>query len=273
MTNKTSLSIAVFIVTLLVSSFCVADVALRSGGVSGQWYNPAREGEGLFVEIVEAGANQQFAVSWFTYDESGNQMWLVGNVVMEGDPTSIVVPVVVTNGPMFGPDYDPSVLNRTSWGTLTLNFPSCTTGLLSYASSVGFGSGAINLSRLTSLTQVQCNEPPPVTGLTPGRWTGSGVCIFVSEDGRSLTPEGSTCDSSRSVDTDIENQMDENGSNCDVEVETRHTIAIIDGSFAYSLNGQSIIGTFTSPTSATGFAQEVEGSTCTGQWTVSPDNP
>ena len=67
--------------------------------------------------------------------------------------------------------------------------------------------------------------------------------------------------------------MDEHGAICDVEVETRGTIAIIDGSFAYSQGGESIIGTFTSPTSATGVAQEVENSTCTGTWIVSPDNP
>jgi hypothetical protein len=75
------------------------------------------------------------------------------------------------------------------------------------------------------------------------------------------------------VNTDIENQMDENGSSCDVEVETRDTIAIVDGSFAYSQGGESIIGTFTSPTSARGVAQEVESTTCTGEWTISPDNP
>jgi hypothetical protein len=273
MTVEKSFLTAFLLVVLFFSSLCVADVNLSNGGVSGQWYNPSRDGEGLFVEIVEGSTNQQFAVSWFTYDENGNQMWLVGNVVIEGDLTSVVVPVVVTNGPMFGPDYDPAALNRTSWGTLTLAFPSCSTGLLSYASSVGFGSGAINLTRLTSLTQVRCDEPPPVTGLTPGRWTGSGVCFYVSQDGRSLTSEGSICGSGRSVDTDIEAQMDENGSLCDVEVETRDTIAIIDGSFAYSQGGESIIGTFTSSTSARGVAQEVESTTCTGEWVVSPDNP
>jgi hypothetical protein len=256
---------------LPVSTLCFADVELSNGGASGQWYNPSRDGEGIFVEIVESNGDQKISVAWFTYDNTGFQMWLVGVAELQAGQTVVTIPVAVTDGPKFGPDYDPAAVNRTPWGTLTLNFSSCSAGILSYASSVGFGSGAINLTRLTNLTQVRCDDPPPVTRLTPGRWTGSGVCIFVSQDGRSLTSEGSICSSSRSVNTDIDNQRDENGSICDVEVETRDTIAIVDGSFAYSRNGESIVGTFTSPTSATGVAQEVETSTCTGNWTISPD--
>jgi hypothetical protein len=264
----------VAVIALLISSLCFAQASITEGGVSGQFYNAGRDGEGLFVEIVDtSNGGQQISVAWFTYDLDGFQMWLVGNIVLEGDPTTVTIPVVVTNGPKFGQDYDMADLNRVSWGTLTLTFPDCNSAVLSYASSApGFGSGAINLTRLTNLTQVRCTDvPPPVAGLTPGRWIGSGVCLFVAQDGRSLTSENSTCDSGRSVDTDIENLVDDQGGSCDVEVETRATIAIIDGSFAYSQGGESIVGTFTSGTSATGIAQEVENTTCTGPWTVSPD--
>jgi hypothetical protein len=75
------------------------------------------------------------------------------------------------------------------------------------------------------------------------------------------------------VDTDIENQVDDQGGNCDVEVETTATIAIIDGSFSYSQGGESIIGTFTSNFAATGVAQEVEGTTCSGSWSALADSP
>jgi hypothetical protein len=271
---RKNLFLLLFLIGILpVSTLCFADVDLSDGGASGQWYNLSRDGEGIFVEIIYSEGIQKISVAWFTYDENGNQMWLVGLADLQSGQTTVTIPAIVTSGPVFGPDYDPAAVKRTSWGTLTLNFSTCSAGILSYASSAGFGSGAINLTRLTSLTQVRCDDPPPVTGLTPGRWTGSGVCIFVSQDGRSLTSEGSICGGGRSVDTDIENQMDENGSNCDVEVETMDTIAIVDGSFAYSKGGESIVGTFTSATSANGAAQEVESTTCTGNWTVSPDNP
>ena len=273
MNFRRTLRSSIAIIALLASSLCFAQTSFTEGGLSGQWYNPSRDGEGLFVEIVDTANGQQISVAWFTYDLNGFQMWLVGNVVLQGNPTSVTIPVVVTNGPKFGQDYDMADLNRVSWGTLTLAFPDCNSGVLSYASSAaGFGSGAINLTRLTNLTQVRCtNAPPPVGGLTPGRWNGLGVCLFVAQDGRSLTSVNSTCDSGRSVDTDIENQTDDQGGNCDVEVETGATIAIIDGSFSYSQGGESIVGTFTSETSATGVAQEVESTTCTGSWTVSPD--
>lgn len=274
MSFKRTLRSSIVIIALLASSLCFAQASISEGGVSGQWYNASRDGEGLFVEIVDTGnGGQQISVAWFTYDLDGFQMWLVGNVVLDGDPTSVTIPVVVTNGPKFGQDYDMADLNRVSWGTLMLTFPDCNSAVLSYASSApGFGSGAINLTRLTKLTQVRCTDaPPPVAGLTPGRWTGSGVCLFVAQDGRSLTSENSTCDSGRSVDTDIENLRDENDGICDVEVETMATIAIVDGSFAYSQGGESIVGTFNSETTATGVAQEVESTTCTGPWTVSPD--
>jgi hypothetical protein len=272
MNFRKSISSIIATIGILGSSVCIAQVSLTEGGASGSWYNPDRDGEGIFVEIVQAGDGSRISVAWFTYDLDGFQMWLSGAADLEDNPTSVSIPVQVTNGPEFGTDYDPNDLNRNTWGTVILAFDTCSTGLLSYASSSpGFGSGGITLTRLTNLEQVRCTEPSPVTSLTPGRWTGSGVCFFVSQDGRSLTSEGSICSSLRSVNTDIDNQLDENGAICDVEVETRDTIAIIDGSFAYSQGGESIIGTFTSPTSATGFAQEVEGSTCTGQWTVSPD--
>ena len=124
-----------FAVSLLfVSSLCFAQASITEGGVSGQWYNATRDGEGLFVEIVDTGnGGQQISVAWFTYDLDGFQMWLVGNVVLQGDPTSVTIPVVVTNGPKFGQDYNMADLNRVSWGTLMLTFPDCNSALLSYA--------------------------------------------------------------------------------------------------------------------------------------------
>ena len=203
-------------------------------------------------------------------------MWLVGNVIIQADQTSVTIPVKVTNGPKFGPDYDPADKMQTIWGTLTLVFDSCSTGLLAYESSVaGFGSGGIELTRLTSLTQVRCTEPPPPSGsgITPGRWSGPQVCFNVSADGRTLTSQGSFCDSNRSFDADIDS-VTEGGNPCDAEVECQGVIAIVDGSFSCTDSGAIAVGTFTSPTTASGVAQESESSgVCTANWTATPDNP
>ena len=275
MRSSKSISSVFAVIAILVSSMCFAQVNISEGGISGQWYNPSRDGEGLFVEVVDTNSGQQISVSWFTYDLDGFQMWLVGNVAIQANQTSVTIPVFVTNGPKFGPDYDPADIMRATWGTLTLVFDTCSTGLLAYESSVaGFGSGGIELTRLTSLTQVRCTEPPPPSGsgITPGRWTGSQVCFNVSADGRTLTSEGSLCDNGRAFDSDIDT-VREDGTPCDAEVQCQGVIAIVDGSFSCTSSGEIAVGTFLSPTSAAGVAQETEtSSVCIAEWTATPDN-
>ena len=268
---------AVAVLSILISTACFAQVSFSDGGLSGQWYNPSRAGEGLFLEVVRTDSGQQISIAWFTYDNEGFQMWLVGNVVLAGDPTSLTIPVVVTNGAKFGPNFNPDDVNRATWGPVTLTFSNCTQGLLSYESSAGFGSGAIELTRLTSLTQVQCTDPGPPsgTGITPGRWTGTGVCFNISADGRTLTSDGSTCDEGNAFDSDI-NSTDQNGALCDAEVECTGVIAIVDNGFSCTNDhGKEIaVGSFVNGSSAAGSAQETENtSICTANWTAAPDNP
>jgi hypothetical protein len=276
---RKSISSAIAIIAVLVSSMCIAQVSLTDGGTSGSWYNPARDGEGIFVEIVQAGDGSRISVAWFTYDPDGFQLWLSGAADLVGNPTSVSIPVQVTNGPKFGTDYDPNDLNRNTWGTVTLAFNTCSTGLLSYASSSpDFGSGGINLTRLTTLEQVRCTEPPPPsgTGIQPGRWQGPQVCFFVAPDGRTLTSEGSTCDEGNAFDSDIDSTL-ENGLPCDAEVECRGVIAIVDGQFSCTGNSdkkQIAVGSFWNPTNAAGTAQETElPGVCTAQWKALPQDP
>jgi len=60
---------------IFFTATALADLPLADGGASGQWWNPSRDGEGLFVEILPEPA---ISISWFTYDEVGNQIWLTG---------------------------------------------------------------------------------------------------------------------------------------------------------------------------------------------------
>ena len=271
-----------FTLFVLVSGACYAQVDISNGGVSGQWFNLNRDGEGIFLEVVRTNSGQQVAVSWFTYDTEGFQLWLVGNVPIDGETTTVTTPVVVTGGAKFGDAYDPADVQRQTWGTLTLAFNNCDSGLLSYASSVaGFGSGAIELTRLTNLTQVQCSDPPPPsgTGITPGKWSGQDMCFFISPDGRTLTSEGSTCNGGKAFDSDI-NSTDQNGALCDAEVECYGVIAIVNNSFSCTdKEGQAIaVGSWSNGSNAAGAAQETEmngdiTSICTANWTATPDSP
>jgi len=263
------------VVAMFFSSMCFAQVSLTEGGASGSWYNPSRDGEGIFLEIVRTSGVPRITVAWFTYDPHGFQMHLTGAADLVDNPTSITIPVQVTNGPKFGAAYDPNDLNRNTWGTITLAFDTCSTGVLAYLpSSPDFDNGGITLTRLTNLEQVRCTEPPPVTGPTSQRWSGPGVCFNVSADGRTLTSEGSTCNNGRAFDSDIDSVNSVTGVACDAEVQCQGVIAIVDGSFSCTSSGEIAVGTFTSNTSASGAAQEAELSgVCLGQWTAAPDNP
>ena len=284
MNLRSFISTTIAVIALLVSSVCFAQVRFTDGGLSGQWWNPSRDGEGLFVEIIETNAGPKISVAWFTYDGQGFQMWLTGAADLEGSPSSVTIPVVVTGGPKFGNAYNPADLQRSTWGTLTLTFNNCDSGLLSYASSVdGFGSGGIELTRITSLRQVQCMDPPPPvgSGITPGKWNGDGVCFYVSEDGRTLTSNGSGCLGGRAFDLEL-NGTDQNGNACKVVVECTGVIAIVDNGFTCnSSKGEAIaMGSFinggsNNGGSATGAAQQVENSNvCTAfNWKALPNNP
>ena len=273
-----SISSTIAVIVMFFSSMCFAQVSLTEGGASGSWYNPARDGEGIFVEIVRTNGVPRISVAWFTYDLDGFQMHLTGAGDLTINQTTVTISVQVTNGPEFGDAYNPLDLNKQDWGTITLAFDTCGSGVLSYASIIeGYGTGGIDLTRLTNLEQVRCTEPPPPSGsgIAPGRWQGPQVCFYVAPDGRTLTSEGSTCDEGNAFDSDIDSML-ENGSPCDAEVECRGVIAIVDGSFSCTGNsdkGQITVGSFWNPTNATGTAQETElPGVCTAKWNAVPDN-
>ena len=153
---RTILAGGMLAIAILAWTGAFAVVLLDSGGASGAWYSPSRSGEGFFVEIVESGNQDRFVVTWYTYDGNRNQMWIGGNVLIPAGATSITVPVTVTSGPIFGDGFDASDVEYTPWGSLTFRFSNCDSGVVRYDSSIGFGSGTINLVRLTNLKQVTC---------------------------------------------------------------------------------------------------------------------
>ena len=227
--NKKAWFFAILLpVCLLLSTNTMANLILADGGASGSWFNPDRDGEGLFVEVVTMGdGSQVVSVSWYTYDELGAQMWLSGSGAIGETATSISVPVIVTSGPIFGPEYNKDDLNSESWGTIELQFQTCDQGNMTYTSSIGFGSGSIPLTRITNLTQVNCVEPPVETApVTPGKWVGVGVCFNVAADGLSVTSEGSTCTGGHAFTATLPGTKVGGGQNCTVNVICPDTYAI-----------------------------------------------
>jgi hypothetical protein len=170
-------------------------------GVSGSWFDAARNGEGIIVEILPDG--RALAI-WFTYPaagESGEQAWLIAqDGVIEGDRirfSQVFRPL----GARFGPAFDPAQLQVQQWGTLEMQFSSCTASTVSWAGPASYGSGSRAMTRLSTLDEVDCGGARRLTssgaraadGLRSrsGAWyvparSGEGWIVEELGDGRSL---------------------------------------------------------------------------------------
>ncbi|MCB1583234.1 MAG: spondin domain-containing protein [Xanthomonadales bacterium] len=134
----------------------VAEIRLTSlvdGSFSGSWYNPAKDGHGLVIEITQNanGKGTQAVVSWYHYaaDGSGEQVWLIGNGPVIAD--TAIVELVQTNGAIFGEAFNADDVNKINWGQLRIKFNSCSEAILSYDSLLEeYGSGQEPLTRITS---------------------------------------------------------------------------------------------------------------------------
>ncbi len=120
--------------------------------LSGSWYDPTHNGEGYNVEVL---MNGQVVVYWFSYDPEGNRRWFfgLGEIV---DGKLVFDNMETTSGGVFGPEFDPDTVNYTPWGTLELDL-NCNNGTATYTSSEdGFGSGTLNVERLTHIDSQGC---------------------------------------------------------------------------------------------------------------------
>jgi hypothetical protein len=126
---------------------------LVDGGHSGSWYDPAKSGHGLVLDITKDldGIGTRAMVSWYHYhaDGSGQQLWLVGVGPVIDD--TAIVDVFQTEGAAFGSNFESDDVINTLWGQVKIKFTSCTEATLYYDSVIdGYGSGSETLTRLTS---------------------------------------------------------------------------------------------------------------------------
>ena len=155
-----------------------------SAGQSGSWYDPSRNGEGLFLQVL---SNTKAVVYWFTYDTEGNQLWMTGVGIIEGE--KITFPELVSPfGGKFGPDFDPDEVSYPVWGSLKFKFSDCDSAEVEYSGPKAFGSGDLDVVRLTSLWGLGCrgNQFPNVStgrGFLSAGFSGSWYDITHSGEG------------------------------------------------------------------------------------------
>jgi len=163
-------------------SSALADEFLVNSGLSAHWFNPERSGEGLVLEILGDDAALLY---WFTYDEDGNQRWLIDVGEISGD--EIVFPeLTVTRGGRFGPDFDSDDVEYEVVGEATLSFSDCDHGEFSYSA---FGqSETIPMVRLSQTMAAGCQPPQGVPGQPVREYAGqSGSWYDPSHAGEGYT--------------------------------------------------------------------------------------
>jgi len=146
-----------FRLTRLMGIDCGASIlppVSPEGALSGSWYDRTHSGEGFNVEILLDGRAVAY---WFSYDPEGKRRWFFGlGEIRQGK--LVFDDMQTSSGGIFGPDYDKDLVEYQPWGTLELDLD-CNGGTATYASTeTGFGSGTLNLIRLTNIDQLGCAE-------------------------------------------------------------------------------------------------------------------
>lgn len=128
-------------------------VGTITAAFTGAWYDPTQPGHGLFVEVL---SGNRFLATWFAFDPSGKeQAWFTGVGTYAGN-TATITNVVLPTGGRFIPNFDASAVTANRWGSLTFTFADCNYGRVEFSSVYGYGSGSMNISRLTQPAGLAC---------------------------------------------------------------------------------------------------------------------
>jgi len=126
-----------------------------NAGLSGSFYDPARNGEGLIVEWM---SNGDVVAIFFTYDQNGDQFWTFGVGTPSGKSVTInaVYPAAST---VWGRDFKAGDVDLQPWGTFDLTWTACNDMKFDYSSTVsGYGSGSLNYKRVSSMQGTSCPQ-------------------------------------------------------------------------------------------------------------------
>ena len=164
-----------FLLTLfliMAGSITASAQELQFIGVQGSWWNPNFAGEGFAIEEYGDG----FVIAyWYTYDENGNQMWLIGTGEKQGN--TVELEMYRTENGILGDPSSSETVTEILWGRVTLDVEDCGHINMSYQSETGL-SGGYQVLRLRNnpLAAGSCNaieiegepeDPDPPTGEDP----------------------------------------------------------------------------------------------------------
>ena len=161
---------------------------------SAVYYDPERNGEGIFVELLGNGLALIYMFS-YTPDGTG-QSWMVGLGQQVGNGV-IINEMLIPTGAEFGPGFDPGDVVRTDFGHLAFLFPTCGTseepGSLFVFPESNLNWGPMvshNYVQLTSIIDCDTEEGSANKSLS-GTWydishDGEGIIVEVMANGQAM---------------------------------------------------------------------------------------
>jgi len=126
--------------------------------VSGNWADPTpgKDGHGFQFEILP---DNGILAIWFVFTPDGTgQTWLYSQGTYDPTSNTVTLPVYVSTGPKFPPEYNVSDRHLTQGGTLTFTFTYFSHGTVSWTSTAqGYpASCSFLIARVTSLAGLSC---------------------------------------------------------------------------------------------------------------------
>ena len=121
-------------------------------GLTGTWYDSDREGEGWLLEVGSVNGVPFMFASFYTYDALGAQVYLLAeSSAIDGNMAEMVV--YMTEGAMWGDDFNEADVMRPLWGTAKFTFPTCGGGTVELMANdemiaLGFSDQTTQLTRL-----------------------------------------------------------------------------------------------------------------------------
>jgi len=99
---------------------------------SGSFYNQGQSGHGFSIEFGKLGATSLGIVYWYTYDDQGNPIFMIGNGIVDGNTLEINFESPV--GMQYGV-FDPTTVTRENGGTAVFEFSDRDNATFSYTPS------------------------------------------------------------------------------------------------------------------------------------------
>lgn len=151
---KTTKTLIFLFIMMAATGICAGNLIITKS-FTGGWYDPAKNGQGFLLEIIKSNYQKKAVTTWFTFDNAGNQYWLIGVGEIEGQ--SINFQMLHPEGGQFGELHNPANMTNTIWGHVKFTFTDCNNGTVSWNPvNNDFNSGTMPVTRNTIINNLSC---------------------------------------------------------------------------------------------------------------------